>query len=144
MVMNGDVDHVKWLRSQASVFEKSSEAEADEKKRKGKVELARRIRNAANALELALAGVDPGAMGGHAGLLKRLRPGTRVRVQMMTGQELVGEIRAMGRYEFALRTERLEMVVIKHAVAYFELLPTSDDGADEVEGAPAEGEMVEA
>lgn len=137
-MMNGDVDHVKWLRLQASRFETAAEGEEDEKKVKGKREMGRRLRNAANALELALAGVDPGAMGGHAGILKRLRPGTQVRVQLMTGQELVGEMRAMGRYNFALQTARLELVVEKHAVAYFELLTTGDDGAGESD-APAVG-----
>jgi sRNA-binding regulator protein Hfq len=125
--MNGDVDHVKWLRLQASRFELAAEGEQDEKKGKGKVEMARKLRNAANALELALAGVDPGAMGGHAGILKRLRPGAPVRVQLMTGQELVGEMRAMGRYDFALKTERAELVVPKHAVVWWELLATGDD-----------------
>jgi sRNA-binding regulator protein Hfq len=65
-----------------------------------------------------------------------LRPGTQVRVQLMTGQELVGEMRAMGRYDFALKTERAELVVPKHAVVWWELLATGDDGAGESD-APA-------
>lgn len=128
--MNGDVDHVRWLREQASRHQSKSEEATIEKEGKARANTARRLRDAASALELALVGVDPGAMGGHAGLLKRLRPGARVRVQLMTGERLVGEIRAMGRYDFALLLESgQELVVAKHAVAYWVLLGEEvDDG----------------
>lgn len=124
-------DHVQWMRRQAGNFRKAAEGEADEKKRRNKEAMAARLLRAAEAMEMALAGSDPNAMGGHQGLMKRLRPGARVGVKMMTGEEFVGEIRAMGKYDFALKTtDRGELVVSKHGVAYFNLLRDGEEEAN--------------
>ena len=117
-------DHVQWLRRQAGNYRKAAGEATEEKKGKSLAGQADRFTRAADALQLALAGLNGEEMGGHLGLIKRLMPGTRVIVQLVGGLVEVGEIRAMGRYDFALRREAdgLELVVPKHAVVFWVLV----------------------
>lgn len=118
-----DSDHVVFLRRQASAYRKAAEEEVEEKKRLTKEKMADKFRNAAGALEIALTGNDPGAMGGHIGLQKAIAPGTLVTVRLMTGETLLGKMGAMGRYDFALTTtEDKYLIVAKHAVAYWDVM----------------------
>ena len=111
---------MKWLRTQAGNFKKKAEAETDAKKKQSNVKLADRLLAVAAAFEASLAGADPGAFGGHAGLVKRLMPGTVVEVQFVSSRMAEGMITAMGRYDFAMVTRGgEELVVPKQAVMYW-------------------------
>ena len=117
-------DHIQWLRRQAGQFRKAAEVEQDVKKQEKALAVAERMFLAAGAFEMALAGTDPGAMGGHQGLLKRLRPGKTLAVKMLSGEQFTGQIRAMGKYDIAMLTDDgRELVIAKHALAYWEVYP---------------------
>lgn len=134
-------EHVTWLRGQGQALRKAGEGEEDAKKRAAFEKKAARMFAVADALALAIEGTDLGAMGGHQGLLKRLRPGVRVVAHLMCGGgALKGEIRAMGRYDFALRVPGgVEVVVPKHAVLYWELLDSSNGASAGPEAAEEMG-----
>lgn len=115
--------HVEWLRELANGFRRQAGNEDNEKKAQRVRNMAVGLDDAAAAMEALLTGGDTDAMGGHRGLLKRLRPGTPVRTVLMHGAVAVGEIRAMGRYDFALlRDDGRELVIPKHAVIYWEVM----------------------
>lgn len=121
--MQDENDHVQWLRKQGQALRQSSEKAADEKQKAKMAKTAERMFAAANAFELVLAGTEPGAMGGHIGLQKRLLQGQQVYVRFMNGAGLRGVIAAMGKYDFALTDlDGRELVVPKHAVQYWELV----------------------
>lgn len=115
-----DNDHVAWLRKQAKLFAKAAEAETDAARQKAQAHMAARLKSAGDAMQMALAGIDPNAMGGSVGIAKRLGRGQRVTVQLLTGEVLVGVMGGLGRYDFVLTTDDgQELVVAKHAVAYW-------------------------
>ena len=124
-----DNDHVQWLRRQAGNYRKAAGEATDEKKRKSLAGQAERLSRAAAGYQLALSGLNGDEMGGHLGLIKRLMPGTRVIVRLVDNNLAKGEIRAMGRYDFALlRDDGNELVIPKHAVVYWILEKEEDDG----------------
>ncbi len=115
-----DNDHVAWLRKQAKLFAKAAEAETDAARQKAQGRMAARLKAAGDAMQMALAGVDPNAMGGSVGIAKRLGRGQRVTVRLLSGETLAGLMGSLGRYDFVLTTNGgQELVVAKHAVAYW-------------------------
>lgn len=134
-------EHEAWLRKQGHALRQAAEAELDAKKKAAFEKKASRMFAVADAFAMALAGADLEAMGGHKGLQKRLRPGVRVVAHLMCGGgALKGEIRAMGRYDFALRVPGgVEVVVPKHAVLYWELLDSSNGASAGPEAAEEMG-----
>lgn len=119
MTMEGN-DHAQWLRKQAKAFEKAALAEPEEKRRAAQAQMAARLRVSADALQMALQGIDPNAMGGSLGVAKRLGRGQRVTVRLLTGETLAGLMGSLGKYDFVLRDDGgRELVVAKHAVAYW-------------------------
>jgi sRNA-binding regulator protein Hfq len=115
-----DNDHAAWLRKQARLFAKASETEPDATKAKAQTAMAVRLKAAGDALQMALDGIDPNAMGGSVGIAKRLGRGQRVTVKLTTGETLTGLMGSLGKYDFVLNADDgRELVVAKHAVAYW-------------------------
>lgn len=116
-------DHVGWLTDQGHAVRQSAEKVKDEKYRAKLENMAARLFEVADALEMLQAGIEPDALGGHRGLQKRFARAQEVHVLLMSGGSLAGVITALGRYDFALRLpDGRELVVPKHAVMYWELL----------------------
>lgn len=117
--------YVRWLDSYAGQIRKKADGLPEgDAARTGMLKTADGIAAAADALELALAGVtDSQVMGGHVGLARRLAPGQFVGVRLVSGERLFGELKGLGRYDFAVRlASGAELVVPKSAVLYWELL----------------------
>lgn len=125
-----DNDHAAWLRKQARIFAKASESETDTTRAKGQAAMAVRLRAAGDAMQMALAGIDPNAMGGNVAIAKKLGRGRFVRVQLLNGETLTGLMGSLGKYDFVLNaSDGRELVVAKHAVAYWVTEEATGDAA---------------
>lgn len=124
-------DHAAWLRKQARTFAKASEVETDVTRQKAQTVMALRLKAAGDAMQMALAGIDPNAMGGNLAIAKKLSRGQFVRVRLLNGDELTGLMGSLGKYDFVLNaSDGRELVVAKHAVAYWVTAEAVTGGAD--------------
>lgn len=127
-------DHVGWLRKRGAAVRQSAEKATDEKQRMRLEETSARLFGAADALELAQAGLNAEATSGFRAAAWMLRRGTRVEVRLVNGAAWTGVMGPIGKYDFVLvRDDGREMLVAKHGVLYWELM-------DEVDGVGREGQ----
>ena len=118
-----ETDHVQWMRRQAGLWRKAAEEGAEPKQAQKLAKLADRLFAAAGSMEAALAGVNADVMAGNRAVAMALSPGKSVRVVLMQGAELRGQMGTIGRYDFLLTTDDgRRLVVPKHAVLYWELV----------------------
>lgn len=126
-------DLITWLRKQAHAAQNVAEKAGDEKPGELMRKRAGNLFAAADMLEAARAGLDPGAGAGPGtrAVGAALAPGTRVRLTLACNPPpligLKGVMRGMSRYEFFFDTdEGRQLIVAKHAVLYWELLEEAE------------------
>jgi hypothetical protein len=122
-------DHVQWLRMEGIRLRTGAASVEDEGKRRKVEERAWRFFAAADALQLALAGVNAEMTGGFRAAAYMLRPGARVGLALVNGAAVTGVMGAIGKYDFVfLGDDGRELVVAKHGVVYWELVGEVEDG----------------
>lgn len=120
-----EADHVQWLRREAGRVRKLWES-LEEGKRGKAEEKAARIDAIADALQLALGGMNAEMTGGFRAAAMMMRPGSRVGLTLMNGSHMTGTMGPVGKYDFIfVGDDGRRLLVAKHGVLFWEAEVTS-------------------